>query len=691
MATLEQIANALRNADAAGDVEAARRLAAAYRQLQSQTPREQAGFGESFKEAFTSLKAAPAAARFAAAKTPEEQRAAREELLEASEGEGAPRTAFADIEDFGSALDWAKQTAGASAGFLAAPLAAGAAGLAAGPVGGAVGLYGTLASQYTTQNLVRQAEEQARAEQEGRVAEETSVGKAVTAAGAATALDAVGFRFFKPIFSKFPLVGKLFGQGDEAAKEATDRIIEAHKNGSLTIKGGIAKGIAGGAVIEVPQEIAQTALERWQAGLSLFDADAKSEYIEAAAGGALIGAGLGGAGGAAQVRADRRRAEEALAEKDRIEKEEADAKQKAEDEAAGITTEEKPVLTRTSKATEEELTQAQTILSGLETDQEVKPLDFERALIEGGIPKNRTRRVISALKANKLLEEDKETGLSKFTPPVEVPAYTAPEGADEFVEEGVEGEPAPPPPAPAPARPPPAGPAPPGPGPPERRRPRAPPRRRGAGTEPRGTCPAKPRGAGGTEGTGSTRDASSLRRTAHRTRVPGAARRDTGLWARTRRRAVSVWSIQRRRDILLQGDPPAQACRVGARPCLTSQAPARLAMRLAPIRPRGRGRVATLDPLTAGALGAMPSASGWTRPAAALPSRRSGSLADTRVTTCRSDVTSASNLLGWPGCLLTWQGIRSVPTVSPATPPLGTAASPPWTSGGLARMRCSPA
>ena len=89
-------------------------------------------------------------------------------------------------------------------------------------------------------------------------------------------------------------------------------------------------------------------------------------------------------------------------------------------------------------ATEEELAQAQAILSGLETDQEAKNYDFDRALIEGGVPKNRTRRVIKGLKANKLLKEDKETGLLKFIPPVEVPAYTAPEGAGEFVEEGVE-------------------------------------------------------------------------------------------------------------------------------------------------------------------------------------------------------------------------------------------------------------
>lgn len=407
--------------------------------LKSQAPKEQAGFVESFKEAATSLKAAPAAAKFAAAQTPEEQRAAREELLQTTGDDEFARTAFADIKDFGSALDWAKQVAGSSAGFLAAPFAAGAAGLAAGPVGGAVGLYGTLATQYTTQNLIRQAEEQARAEQEGRVAEETSVGKAVAAAGAATALDRLGFNFFKPILGKFPLVGKIFSEGEQGAKEATDKIVEAYKNGSLTFKGGIAKGIAGGAAIEVPQEIAQTALERWQASLPLFDEEAKSEYIEAAAGGALLGAGLGGARGAAQISADRRRAEETLAEKDEIERAEAEAKRKAEAEAAGVTTEEeKPVTPTRGAATEEELTKAQEILTTLGVEQETKPLEFELALIEGGIPRNRARKVLSGLRKNKIVELDKETQSFKFTPPVEIPAFVAPEGAGEFtvIDEG---------------------------------------------------------------------------------------------------------------------------------------------------------------------------------------------------------------------------------------------------------------
>jgi hypothetical protein len=453
MSKLEQYAQWLvANADKKGtpDFET---VANAYRVLRSQgeQPQEQAGFVESFKEAATSLKAAPAAAKFAAAQTPQEERAAREELLQAAGDDEFARTAFADIKDFGSALDWAKQTVGASAGFLAAPLVATA---ATGPVGGAA----TLATQYTTENLIRQAEEQARAEQEGRIAEETSVGKAVAAAGAATALDVVGFRYFKPIFSKFPIVGKIFGEeGEAGAKEATERLIAAAENGTLkTTKRGVVEGVAKGVAFEIPQEIAQTALERWQAGLSLTDEEAKAEYIEAGAGAVLLGTGLGGAGGFTQSRADRRRAEEAIAEKEQIQKQEAEEKRKAEAEAAGVTEEEKPVTRAKGAATEEELTKAQEILTTLGVDKETKPLDFEVALIEGGIPQNRARRVLAGLRKNKLLEKDDATGTLTFVPPVEVPAFVAPEGAGEFTDiegaaapvadetqiEGGEGEPA---------------------------------------------------------------------------------------------------------------------------------------------------------------------------------------------------------------------------------------------------------
>jgi hypothetical protein len=94
------------------------------------------------------------------------------------------------------------------------------------------------------------------------------------------------------------VVGKLFGkEGEEVAKSTAQKIIEAQANKSITYRNGIAKGIAEGVAFEMPQEIAQQALERWQAGLSLTDKDAQKEYVEAAAGAVVLGGGLGGMGG----------------------------------------------------------------------------------------------------------------------------------------------------------------------------------------------------------------------------------------------------------------------------------------------------------------------------------------------------------------------------------------------------------
>lgn len=67
----------------------------------------------------------------------------------------------------------------------------------------------------------------------------------------------------------------------------------------------IAKGIGVGARNEIPAEVFQTALERAQAGLNVFDDDAIREYKEVAAGAAVVGGVAGGAarglGGRAQA------------------------------------------------------------------------------------------------------------------------------------------------------------------------------------------------------------------------------------------------------------------------------------------------------------------------------------------------------------------------------------------------------
>ena len=266
-------------------------------------PKEQAGFFSSLKQGASTLGELPAALRFGTA-SPEEAAARREALVKANEPTAAT-TSFADIKDVGSAIDWAKQTAGGSLGSVVAP-AAGAlgAGLMKGPGAAKVVGSGLLGLQYLTENLGRQAGEQTEAIKENKEYTPTSLTKAGVGATGQTALDIVGFKFLSPVLKSFPVVGKLFGEAGEKASAATaDQLADAFKKGTITYTNGVAKGIGLGVVVEVPQEIAQQALERWQAGLSLTDANARKEYIEAAAGAVLLGGGIGGTGAALNTRA----------------------------------------------------------------------------------------------------------------------------------------------------------------------------------------------------------------------------------------------------------------------------------------------------------------------------------------------------------------------------------------------------
>lgn len=294
-------------------------------------PKEQAGFVSSFLESAKTLGAAPAASRFATAVTPEEQEAARKKLIESQESERA-KTSFTDIKDISSAIDWAKQTAGQSAGALAAPgLAAGAAKLLTKAPGVAkLAGYGTLGAQYLIENLGRQAGEQEEAVQAGAKPTPTSVGKAAVSAAGQTALDLVGMKFFSPVFSKFPVVGALFGkEGEQAAKETAEGFAKALQEGKLSRSGAVVKGIVGGTAFEIPQEIAQSMLERWQAGLSLTDTDARHEYLEAAAGAVLLGSALGAPAGFMKNQAKRNQAQQIIEAR---EAEKAAATRRAEEE-----------------------------------------------------------------------------------------------------------------------------------------------------------------------------------------------------------------------------------------------------------------------------------------------------------------------------------------------------------------------
>lgn len=249
--------------------------------------KEAAGFLGSFGEAVQTLGLADEAATYASNPTEENRRA----FLNAAESK------YRKV-GFGEGENWEafKELLGGSLGQLVAPVAAGVgASFVTTPVGGLVAAGTTGATQYTTQNLLRQAQAQEEAIAEGRRPEDVSVGKAVAAATGQTALDLLAGPVFGKIAKAFPFMRPLLGEGSKkAVQEAGEVLADAAKQGTIQFVGGVAKGVGKGVAFEVPQEIAQQGLERWQAGLSLTDDEALGEYKQAAIGAALLGGGFGG-------------------------------------------------------------------------------------------------------------------------------------------------------------------------------------------------------------------------------------------------------------------------------------------------------------------------------------------------------------------------------------------------------------
>jgi hypothetical protein len=425
MATLEQIATALRRADQAGDVEAARRLAAAYRELQAKSRTEQAGFLESFRESALGLGKAPEAARFAAAEPGTDE--ARKAFLEANRPK-KETTSFEEVKDLSSLADWAKQTAGTSAGYLVAPAAAATVGkmLTKAP-GAAKALgYGTLGAQYLIENLGRQAAAQEEQIQRGEGPSETSLAKAGAAAAGQTALDAVGIKFFQPLFGRFPILRNLLGEsGEKAAKEAEDALLESVRNQTLRGRTGILTGAAKGAAFEIPQEIAQSMLERAQAGLSLTDPDARREYYEAAAGAVLLGAPLGGMSRYYQNQAKIEEAQQIqFAREIEREEERQKAKVREKEEVEEKREAEKGTKKELREAKiNEQLDAARSLLFGLTNPDgtplttETEPGQFERALISSGIPAKNADSLLRKLRRESVVtERNPVTGIRSLIP-----------------------------------------------------------------------------------------------------------------------------------------------------------------------------------------------------------------------------------------------------------------------------------
>ncbi|MEI6478493.1 MAG: LPD38 domain-containing protein [bacterium] len=277
-------------------------------QQQQQEPTEYAGFTGAFKSAMPNVAASIAAGRYAASGTTENAKA----LVDASASK-YKQMELGDIGGISDFLEYGKELAGGALGFMAAPTAAafGTELATRNPVAAGYAATGIIGSQLATQDLARQAQQHLAAQEKGQ-AYEPSVARAAIATAAQLAL-------FEGALSKFPFVSKLLGhEGEEVAAKTGAQLKDALDNKTLTYANGLMEGIGKGVKFQVPVMMGQQALERWQAGMPLLDADARKEYMNAAASGAAMGVGFGGYEGFKNTATDRGMANQYQKEQDLI-------------------------------------------------------------------------------------------------------------------------------------------------------------------------------------------------------------------------------------------------------------------------------------------------------------------------------------------------------------------------------------
>ena len=177
-----------------------------------------------------------------------------------------------DIKDVGSFFDYAGATLGSQVPQLGSTLAGSGAGfLVGGPIGAVVGgLAANLPFFYGSNREAQKEEVQA-----GNRIEVSEAAAALTAIPQSV-LDIIADRFLVGGFT-----GKLIGGGGLFTKGIKAGIKEIGKRGAV--------GAGKGVIMEVPTEIGQQVLERFQAGKSLTNKEAMDEYKEVAAAAALIG------------------------------------------------------------------------------------------------------------------------------------------------------------------------------------------------------------------------------------------------------------------------------------------------------------------------------------------------------------------------------------------------------------------
>lgn len=288
MADLNEMFAALEAADKAGNTEDAQQIAEMIQQFRgvpmapAKPKAETEGFVPALKSSAQQLKADAArlAGRAGIISIPEAEKISAEAEKEA-------KGLFTPTAQGWTEAPWLKfkELAGQSLPYMVAPVVAGGAAAVAAPealiAGGlltaaelAAGVVGV--AQFTGSNISRQVDE-------GTALANTNLLNAGLAAVPQAALDIWGLKMV-------PGIRQIFKQAGKEITEQTAK--EVANTGLLSVLGSYAKqGIKTGTA-EGLNEAGQQVFERLQAGLSLTDEKARSEYYDNFLGGAILGAAI---------------------------------------------------------------------------------------------------------------------------------------------------------------------------------------------------------------------------------------------------------------------------------------------------------------------------------------------------------------------------------------------------------------
>jgi hypothetical protein len=192
-------------------------------------------------------------------------------------------------------------------------------------VGGVLGAGASLLPQFFGSNVERQASEQMAKDQPVQI----DRGSAGAAAAGQAAIEGAGTAF---VLGKRIVKGVL-GIADDAALATAKSQQAMTQAAQRSIAAAAGRGVAKGAVVEIPVEIAQSVLERAQAGLDVTSPEALSEYGEVAYQAGLVGGAIGAGAGPVDTAMARQGV------KVRTAFEEAEAKRIADAEAARLAAE----------------------------------------------------------------------------------------------------------------------------------------------------------------------------------------------------------------------------------------------------------------------------------------------------------------------------------------------------------------